>query len=225
MNKISGIYAIVNEQNGKMYIGLSKHMDRRYREHVNLLRRGTHHNKHLQHAYNAGSTFTHITIELCSEDKLKEREIYWCDYYNVHDSQFGYNDAPAGGDIPNLIGRDSPCYNHTVYKLYHDEHGVVYSTCNDMIINYNLDDSKIYSVVGGKRFQVKGWRMTKHKPWVNLYTFKHKDGRVEENVQQYEMYEKYKCDSGTICTLTKGSGKSCKGWYFVEQTQYKMNLV
>lgn len=48
----SGIYQIINKINGKVYIGSAKEFKRRYTQHINSLKKGTHHNKHLQGAFN-----------------------------------------------------------------------------------------------------------------------------------------------------------------------------
>lgn len=48
----SGIYRIVNTVNGKCYIGSSKDIDKRVRQHMGKLRAGTHINPYLQNAYN-----------------------------------------------------------------------------------------------------------------------------------------------------------------------------
>ena len=52
MNIIPGIYKIVNITNGKMYIGSSKNMMRRWKQHTSLLNNNHHHSVHLQRAWN-----------------------------------------------------------------------------------------------------------------------------------------------------------------------------
>ena len=48
----SGIYQIRNLNNEKVYIGSAKEFKRRFTQHLNSLNKGTHHNKHLQGAFN-----------------------------------------------------------------------------------------------------------------------------------------------------------------------------
>ena len=48
----SGIYCIINKINNKIYIGQSKNLLKRRKEHKKGLKFGTHHNDHLQKAYN-----------------------------------------------------------------------------------------------------------------------------------------------------------------------------
>jgi len=47
-----GIYLIRNSTTGNGYVGQSARMRKRIADHFNLLRRGTHPNPHLQHAFN-----------------------------------------------------------------------------------------------------------------------------------------------------------------------------
>ena len=51
----SGIYALHNNKSGKVYIGQTKDLSRREKDHFRELRKGTHHNKYLQRAYNMES--------------------------------------------------------------------------------------------------------------------------------------------------------------------------
>jgi hypothetical protein len=52
MNIISGIYKIVNIKNGKMYIGSSKNIKRRWGIHKSSLKNNRHHSVYLQRAWN-----------------------------------------------------------------------------------------------------------------------------------------------------------------------------
>lgn len=51
-SKSSGVYQIRNLNNGRVYIGSAKCFQVRYSQHVKSLEKGTHHNKHLQSAFN-----------------------------------------------------------------------------------------------------------------------------------------------------------------------------
>lgn len=52
MNNKSGVYTIKNIVNGKIYIGSSSDIKSRIRNHLNLLRKGKHHNVILQRSFN-----------------------------------------------------------------------------------------------------------------------------------------------------------------------------
>jgi group I intron endonuclease len=94
MSKISGIYAIRNKANDKLYVGSS--MSVRYRwkqQHRTDLRRGLHYNFHLQRAWNkyGENNFEFIVLEECDENLLVEREGYWIEHHKSWDRNHGYN--------------------------------------------------------------------------------------------------------------------------------------
>lgn len=86
----SGIYSIINTLNNKIYIGSSYNINNRYKHHINNLKRGNHHCKHLQNAYNKyGNIFQLNYIEICSKEKLMKREQHWIDFFKPE-----YNSVP-----------------------------------------------------------------------------------------------------------------------------------
>lgn len=95
-----GIYMIKNKINNKMYIGKSKNIEYRfYNGHRKFLIKNNHANKHLQRSWNkyGEENFEFSIIEKCKEDCLNEREIYWINYYNSSNMEYGYNKT-LGGD-------------------------------------------------------------------------------------------------------------------------------
>lgn len=76
-----GIYRIYNKTSGKSYIGQSKNVEGRLRDHFNHLNRGNHGNYHLQSAFLLYGTenFGYQLIEACEEETLTQREEYWID--------------------------------------------------------------------------------------------------------------------------------------------------
>lgn len=98
------IYKIVNEINGKVYIGQTVNLEKRWYKHCYLASSGFD-----RHLYNAmrkyGLNNFHIeVIEECSEEKLDEREKYWIQQYNSTDKNNGYNKSfgGEGGDTWSL---------------------------------------------------------------------------------------------------------------------------
>jgi len=93
MSKFSGIYCILNKSNNKVYIGQSKDCNKRLINHKTRLKNNKHSNEHLQSAFNKYGleNFTYSIIEECNQESIDEREIYWIQYYNSFNKDFGYN--------------------------------------------------------------------------------------------------------------------------------------
>jgi group I intron endonuclease len=98
----SGIYKITNKNNGKFYIGSSKHLDRRWWEHQNDLIKNQHINPKLQHAWNyhGKDAFEFTILENVEEFKLLEREQFYLDTFKP--TQIGYNIAEKASGCDNL---------------------------------------------------------------------------------------------------------------------------
>ena len=81
-----GVYAICNLFDGRAtaYIGSSKDIERRWRDHVALLRSGRHPNPYLQAAwdkYGEAAFEFYVIEEVANEADLLAREQYWLDRY------------------------------------------------------------------------------------------------------------------------------------------------
>lgn len=97
--KDSGIYAIKNTVNGKVYIGQSRRISNREYCHFHALEKGNHYNKHLQRSYNTygRDTFVFEVIEWCDVSELDEREKYYIKKYDSMNINKGYNNEGGGG--------------------------------------------------------------------------------------------------------------------------------
>lgn len=71
-----GVYVIENGINGHYYIGSSADLDARFKQHINQLRQGGHHNQHLQNAYNKFGEvqFFFRVILFCEPEERKRYE-------------------------------------------------------------------------------------------------------------------------------------------------------
>ncbi len=109
---ICGIYAIINWVNGKMYIGKTTNMQKRWREHKSSLNRENykHENKQLIRAWQkyGENNFTCELLEECSMELLNEREKYWIKELKTygHKGKYGYNSYPGGQGFG--YGEDNP---------------------------------------------------------------------------------------------------------------------
>lgn len=90
--KICGVYKITNLVNGKIYVGSSKDINKRWYQHKNSLTNDTHGNLHLQNAWNkyGGQNFKFEIIEECEPSVQFEREQFYLNELNPFDGN-GYN--------------------------------------------------------------------------------------------------------------------------------------
>lgn len=95
-DRSSGIYAIYNTENGKVYIGSSKNVAYRLRKHLETLIKNSHRNNHLQNSFNLHgiSKFKLTFVEKCERSELLEREQFWIDLLCAANQKFGYNIIP-----------------------------------------------------------------------------------------------------------------------------------
>lgn len=99
MDKICGIYEIINKVNGKKYIGQSVNVKRRLSDHKRCLRSNIHHNKYLQSAWNkyGENNFEFNILLCCNRDELDNYETEYITKYNTCNKEFGYN-LESGGN-------------------------------------------------------------------------------------------------------------------------------
>jgi len=93
----SGIYAIVNKINGHRYVGSAVDIPSRWRSHVYHLRKGNHHSKHLQSAWDkyGRECFSFIVLERVDDlAVLIQREQAYLD-----ESLPEYNTNPIAGNM------------------------------------------------------------------------------------------------------------------------------
>ena len=92
-DKISGIYIILNKENGKFYIGSSVNIKNRWALHKRQLSSNTHVNNYLQKAWNkyGQKSFLFEIVEICPKEECINRENYWLSYHQTYIPEIGYN--------------------------------------------------------------------------------------------------------------------------------------
>ncbi len=78
------------------YVGQATNLRRRINTHLAALRKGTHHNSHMQRAFHkyGDGVFAHHVLETCSIHDLDKREQFWIDTIGLPRL---YNAAPIVG--------------------------------------------------------------------------------------------------------------------------------
>src|SRR3990167_4490388 len=96
--KGAGIYAIINNENLKVYVGSTVNFRKRWATHKSELSKGKHHSAHLQRAFdkNPNAFSLEVLQEIPNADKetLLKAEQFWMDFYKCNDRTSGYNTCP-----------------------------------------------------------------------------------------------------------------------------------
>ena len=121
----SGIYLIVNNNNGRVYVGQSKNIKARIAVHKRKLKSGIHPNNYMMNDYNKyfGENFKFEILENCFVKNLDIREKYWISFFDSIQSDKGYNRESGGTRgkvydaerIMSIKGKGNPMYgkNHS----------------------------------------------------------------------------------------------------------------
>lgn len=108
-----GIYKITNKINNKIYIGQSKNIEQRWKEHVRHSKDKYSRNKpYIHSAINkyGKDNFKFEVLEECKFEELDEREKYYIAEYKSNVKGIGYNSTPGGDARYNIVlrGVDNP---------------------------------------------------------------------------------------------------------------------
>lgn len=93
----SGIYIITCDITGRVYVGSSNNIQRRFWEHKSTLRNSNHANEYLQNAWNkhGEDNFTFEVLQYCSENSRYKIEHFWCIVLSCHNRKYGFNLLPT----------------------------------------------------------------------------------------------------------------------------------
>ena len=144
-NTNCGIYLITNLINGKVYVGQSINLRRRWREHKYRIYQN---NSPIDLAFikYGRENFKNEILEFCLPEDLDEREKYWINFYDSYNSKKGYN-ATYGGQQGQKIDYKS------IYKKWQEgylckELEEIFNCCDTVIHNallaYGVTQEEIY---------------------------------------------------------------------------------
>lgn len=196
ITKISGIYKIINKDNGKYYVGSSENIlgkRGRWEEHIRLLKNNKHHNSHLQNAWNkyGQGMFYFIIIKEVEKDRLFIEEQTYLDIARLELNKC-YNLSFIA---------DRPEITHRTRQLIREK-SPRYGPKNGMY--------GVHKFYGTPMKDKKG----KKNPSYNhtLFSFFNEVTRETFNGTKREFSEKYNIHIRNIHLLTNGKWKSTFGW-------------
>lgn len=108
---MSGIYIILNQENGKYYLGSAVNLQSRWRVHKHHLKNNKHHSQHLQRAWNkyGEKRFEFIPVLKVEREKLLSTEQLLLDTLKPFDGERGYNVSEVASGV-GLSGKKNPNY-------------------------------------------------------------------------------------------------------------------
>ncbi|MVM35242.1 hypothetical protein GO755_34795 [Spirosoma sp. HMF4905] len=137
--KFSGIYKFTNKINGKIYVGQSQDIYKRYYSHREMIATGLF-TKALK-KYGIGNFAFEVLERVDDLSAIDQREQYWMDLYQCYEPGIGYNIAKVAGTVrgikrpdvaeimkrrPRKYGKDNPCYGRKLSeytkKLISEKH-------------------------------------------------------------------------------------------------------
>ena len=81
------VYKITNKRTGKFYVGYSQETEKRFKSHLNMLRRGVHHCIHLQRAWNVDGEdafeFVRIKVFTNVQDAIYEEQAQFDEHFKT----------------------------------------------------------------------------------------------------------------------------------------------
>lgn len=148
---MTGIYLITNIETNKQYVGKSKDIERRWKQHMNNLNCNEHHNKELQEDWikYGQDKFTFKILESCSEKLLSNREKHWIDIFNAR--EYGYNYDSRNNTKSTYNNKNSINHKKFIQEIFDickhyyskDQLGLIY--LEDLCEFLNIDKNKLLS--------------------------------------------------------------------------------
>ncbi len=211
----SGIYQILNNVTMKIYIGSSKQIPKRLRNHFTDLKNNKHCNIHLQHSYNkyGKGVFTASVLECdITTDNLLEQELYWIKLKNSLDKTCGYNLS-----IPDPINTS---FNHSEESKERNRKDI-YMRTRDEFIQEDYDKWKLEA-------KIKKDNVVKvdKSSWVIIEIDKVTGEVVNEYKQLNDITTKYnysKTNKNKVLEVLSNQRRSYKGFVYVYKIDYDIN--
>lgn len=217
-----GIYKIENLINGKIYIGQSIEIERRFKRHLQAKDDYLIHRALRKYGK---ENFTFQIIEECKPEELNLKEVYWINKFNSL-QPFGYNMVEGGASGAGYAkGKIVEQYdlNGKLIKTY--------SSANQASQQTEIDHWSIcaccrgeYSHAGGFQWKYQNdenkiiQKLEVRTNFIVLQLDKNTNEILNEYSSLKEASEKTKIAKSTICNVCNGKGKTAGGfkWKYKE---------
>lgn len=149
-----GVYKIENIKNHKRYIGSSKNIEIRWKQHLAELENNTHHSIKLQRCYNKlkdKNSLAFSIIEVVDNiDILRTREQYYIDFYDSYNN--GYNCSEKVENPRYALKNQKKSQNNKKVKSYFKEFQNLYDP------NIFRFPPKILARIESKKYKSDGFK-------------------------------------------------------------------
>ena len=210
MEKICGVYSIMNLVNNKRYIGQSVDVYIRWGNHKSALRNNRHDNKHLQNAWNIDGedNFKFEVLSICDIDTIDTTEQYYIKLFDTMNPECGYNKESGGHESKclSIESRNMIAEKHKGKKLT-DEHKLKISRSGQGREFSEETKNKISNALTGikrsdeTRNKISDSRTGK-KSWCNKSIYCIELDEVFYSIKEAEL--KYGFNSASIISHLKG---------------------
>lgn len=225
---MTGIYKITNLDNGKMYVGQAVDIEKRWADHRRKLNHNNHDNLYLQNSWNlhGENSFNFEIIELCQEEQLDEKEIFWIDKlrsYRYFEDSNGYN-LNLGGQGNRQL---RPVLRFDMDGNFLDE----WKSPMDVSISIGVETQDIYGCANKKFKYRNGYIWIWKEDYIDRLSLDwYLDRKYYNKVLQYDsdgiLIASFNSKSEAECTLGYNIGPclshatmTCHGFIFVYENE------
>lgn len=210
--RICGIYAIQCLVGGRIYIGQSNNIYRRFVKHKQDLRESAHFNIVLQRFYNkfGENSFKFSIISIVPEIELDFWETFFIRAFDSIRNGFNFNEGGRHGMKRfrefNIQGPDGKIYHFKSIRYFAEK--------------YDLNQHSVSRVLNGHLNHTGGWHLPNTppptKPVYLKYKLKSPEGIIYEGENLRELGRRFNINNSGLFQVLKGVYKQYKGWTLVK---------
>lgn len=216
--RASCIYQIRCIPTGKIYVGRAVNLRLRWELHKSRLRRGIHHNKHLQNAWDRYGevNFEISVLEIVDRSKLLSTEQAWIDKTGCVSREFGFNIYPTAGSPGDTLTQ--------VWEGFIDPNGQPIGPITNLAAfcrERGLEKSHVVGVARGRLCSHQGWTYTSGKQRMQKFHagFVNPDGQPVIMTNLTAKCREHGLHPVHMHQLKNGQRRSHKGWTWRTQDE------